>query len=56
MRRVFEEVRKEEEGFMNWKVVDAGRGVEEVAGEAWVVVSKVVEGERGELRKYMVGS
>ncbi|KAF8426041.1 thymidylate kinase-domain-containing protein [Tirmania nivea] len=56
VRMVFGEVRKEEEGLVNWKVVDAGRGVEQVAGEVWKIVSEVVEGERGELRKYMVGS
>lgn len=56
MRRVFGEVQKEEEGFVNWKVVDAGRGVEIVAGEVWEVVREMVDGERGELRKYMVGS
>ncbi|RPB26134.1 P-loop containing nucleoside triphosphate hydrolase protein [Terfezia boudieri ATCC MYA-4762] len=56
VRRVFGEVRKEEEGFVNWKVVDAGKGVEQVAGEVWKVVSEVVEGEKGELKKYMVGS
>lgn len=55
VRRVFGEVRKEE-GFVNWKVVDAGKGVEQVAGEVWKVVSEVVEGEKGELKKYMVGS
>lgn len=56
MRKVFEEVRKEEEGLVNWKAVDAGKGVEQVAGEVWEVVSEVVERERGELKMYMVGS
>lgn len=54
VRKVFDQVRREEEeqGLVNWKVVDAGRGVEEVAGDVWGVVREVVEGERGELKKY----
>ena len=55
MRKVFEEVREEEEGFVNWKVVDAGKRVEQVSDEVWDIVSEVLEGERGELKMYTVG-
>lgn len=62
MRRVFGEVRREEEavGAVEWRVVDAGREVDVVAGDVWEVVGGVVEevekGGRGEVGRYAVGA
>lgn len=46
VRGLFREVR-EREGERRWKVVDAGRSVEEVREEVWGVVRRVVEEVEG---------
>ena len=54
-RSMFASIRSEEMAWVNWKVVDAARAVDEVAQEVWEIVRLVVEQpDKGEVKRYMV--
>ena len=55
VRSMFASIRSEEMAWVNWKVVDAARAVDEVAQEVWEIVRRVVEQpDKGEVKRYMV--